>query len=61
MGIVKRAVFGALDEIALHWVMTEKDEKWLDHAARELSTLVMDGVRPRSEAARSGLKKVSGQ
>lgn len=44
MGVFKRAVFGALDEIALHWVLTKKDEKYLDQAAEQLSRIVLEGI-----------------
>jgi TetR/AcrR family fatty acid metabolism transcriptional regulator len=54
LGIFKRAVFGALDEIALHWVITKKNEGFLEHAAEELSRLVLDGatVAEKRAAAR---------
>ena len=44
LGIFKRAVFGALDEIALHWVITKKNEGFLDRAAEQLSRLILDGA-----------------
>lgn len=44
LGIFKRAVFGALDEIALHWVITRKNESFLDHAAEQLSRIILEGV-----------------
>lgn len=48
LGIFKRAVFGALDEISLHWVMTNKGDGYLEQAAGELSRIVLEGasIRP---------------
>ncbi len=47
LGVFKRSVFGALDEIALHWVRTNKAESYLDNAAGELSEMIMDGIKAR--------------
>lgn len=44
LGVFKRAVFGALDEIALHWVMTRKNERFLEQAGQQLADLIMGGV-----------------
>ncbi len=44
LGVYKRAVFGALDEIALHWVMTNKDPRYLKHAAGQLVELMLMGA-----------------
>lgn len=44
LGIFKRAVFGALDEIALHWVVTGKNENFLELASAQLSEIVLGGV-----------------
>ena len=47
LGIFKRAVFGALDEIALYWVITKKDERFLEHAADQLAAIVLEGAALR--------------
>jgi TetR/AcrR family transcriptional regulator, fatty acid metabolism regulator protein len=44
LGIHKRAVFGALDEIALYWIRARQDEAFLEQAAEHLSRLILDGV-----------------
>lgn len=44
LGVFKRAVFGALDEISLHWVVTRKDERYLDHAGEQLSGIILEGL-----------------
>lgn len=57
LGIYKRAVFGALDEIALYWVATRQDEKFLEQAAEHLSRLMLEGVtqaRASSQAEEKG-------
>jgi len=46
LGVFKRAVFGALDEISLYWVLTEhNDGDYLAQAAEQLSSLLLDGTR----------------
>jgi TetR/AcrR family fatty acid metabolism transcriptional regulator len=55
MGVFKRAVFGALDEIALHWVLTRKDETYLETATEQLTLILMKGVEIRgNEAGKAG-------
>ena len=49
LGIFKRAVFGALDEIALYWVVTRKEERFLELAARELSGIILSGISVKNE------------
>jgi TetR/AcrR family transcriptional regulator, fatty acid metabolism regulator protein len=47
LGIFKRAVFGALDEIALHAIMTGKSargEEFLRQAADQLTAIVIEGA-----------------
>ena len=44
LGVFKRAVFGALDEIALYWVIAKKDERYLTEAADQLAKIILDGV-----------------
>lgn len=45
-GVVKRLLFGALDEIALHWVLSRKRYD-LKESAEQLSRILMDGLRAR--------------
>jgi TetR/AcrR family transcriptional regulator, fatty acid metabolism regulator protein len=60
LGIFKRAVFGALDEIALHYVMTgrgAKESEYLREAADQLFAIMVEGVGINHEAsARMGRK-----
>lgn len=55
-GIWKRAVFGALDEIALYWVVTRKDESFLQKAARQLSRMLLEGAEIRDDRGRKETK-----
>lgn len=48
LSVFKRAVFGAMDEIALYWVVAKKDEKYLEQAARELAGLILEGLGAES-------------
>ncbi len=48
LGIFKRLMFGALDEISLYWIITNKDENYLDKAADQLSTLILSGIQTNS-------------
>ena len=45
---VARALFGALDEIALSWLVKGKEKMDLSRAAQQLSHLFVDGLRARS-------------
>ncbi|HZS36931.1 MAG TPA: TetR/AcrR family transcriptional regulator [Polyangia bacterium] len=45
--IISRALFGALDEIALAWLVKGKDRIDLSHAAEQLGLLFIDGLRAR--------------
>jgi TetR/AcrR family transcriptional regulator, fatty acid metabolism regulator protein len=47
-GVVKRAVFGALDEIALHWVLSKKRYS-LEDSAKQLADVFTDGLKPEGE------------
>jgi len=58
LGVFKRAVFGALDEIALHWVRTGKGERYLDNAAQELSKIVVEGIARGSAAKKKSARAV---
>jgi TetR/AcrR family transcriptional regulator, fatty acid metabolism regulator protein len=54
LGIFKRAVFGALDEIALHYVMTNrgaKEGEYLREAADQLTAIMIEGARANHPAA----------
>lgn len=44
LGIYKRAVFGALDEIALYWITTRREEAFLEQAAEQLSRILLEGT-----------------
>jgi TetR/AcrR family transcriptional regulator, fatty acid metabolism regulator protein len=45
--VISRALFGALDEIALAWLVKGKDRIDLSHAAEQLGLLFIDGLRAR--------------
>ncbi len=53
LSVFKRAVFGAMDEIALYWVVAKKDEKYLEQAARELARLMLEGLGARESSGAS--------
>ena len=42
-GVVKRLLFGALDEIALHWVLSRKRYD-LKESAEQLANIIIDGL-----------------
>jgi TetR/AcrR family fatty acid metabolism transcriptional regulator len=49
-GTVKRAVFGALDELALHWIM--RDRRYdLRASSAELADLFIHGIRSKPDAS----------
>lgn len=43
--IVTRAIFGAVDEIALEWVLMKKKSYVLEEAADQLTQLLFEGIR----------------
>jgi TetR/AcrR family transcriptional regulator, fatty acid metabolism regulator protein len=43
-GIFKRALFGALNEISLHWVLRKKDREYLKNGAEQLCEIFLKGV-----------------
>ena len=45
--VISRALFGALDEIALAWLVKGKDRIDLSHAAEQLGLWFIDGLRAR--------------
>ncbi len=45
-GVVKRLLFGALDEIALHWVLSRKRYN-LNESTEQLANIIVDGLRER--------------
>lgn len=49
-GIMKRAVFGALDEMSRYWVLSTKKKHSIDEAARQISDVFIWGMM--SEEAR---------
>jgi TetR/AcrR family transcriptional regulator, fatty acid metabolism regulator protein len=44
-GVAKRILFGALDEIASYWVLTNKPKYNLDEAARMITDIFLDGIK----------------
>lgn len=45
--ILKRAIFGAVDEMALEWVLMKKKRYSMDQAADQLCTMFIEGLLPR--------------
>lgn len=43
--IVKRSIFGAIDELALEYVLTKKKRYEIEEAAAYLSNLLLNGIR----------------
>lgn len=43
--IVKRALFGAIDEMAVEWVLMKKKRYTMDEAAEQLSALFIQGLK----------------
>lgn len=43
-GIFKRALFGALDEISLHWVLRKKGRDYLQSSGEQLCEIFLRGV-----------------
>ena len=43
-GIMKRALFGALDEMARYWVLSEKKKHSIQEAAQQISDVFIRGV-----------------
>jgi TetR/AcrR family fatty acid metabolism transcriptional regulator len=43
--MVKRSIFGAIDELALEWILTKKKRYELEDAAKQLSELLLNGIR----------------
>jgi len=50
--IAKRAIFGALDEMSLYWVLTKRPKYNLEQSIEQISSLFIDGLRTRN--ARTG-------
>ena len=46
--IAKRAIFGALDEMSLYWVLTKKPKYNLEQSIDQISSLFIDGLRTRN-------------
>lgn len=51
--VLGRAIFGALDEIALAWLLSRRRESSLEDAARMLSEMVLHGIRTEDEESES--------
>ncbi len=47
-GLLKRALFGALDEIATHWVLSKNGRYDLQQSAGALTSIFLNGVAVRS-------------
>ena len=45
--LVKRALFGAVDEIATHWVLQKNGKYDLDESAEQISEIFISGVAQR--------------
>lgn len=45
-GLAKRALFGALDEIATHWVLLKNSKYDLEQSAEQIAEIFIHGVRP---------------
>ncbi len=43
--IVKRALFGAIDEMALEWVLMRKKKYTMEEVAQQLCQLVIEGIK----------------
>jgi TetR/AcrR family fatty acid metabolism transcriptional regulator len=43
-GVMKRALFGALDEMARYWVLSSKKKHSIEEAARQISEVFIRGV-----------------
>ena len=46
-GIVKRAIYGAIDELAVNWMLTPKRKYDLKTVAQQISGMFLDGMRRR--------------
>jgi TetR/AcrR family transcriptional regulator, fatty acid metabolism regulator protein len=42
--IFKRALFGALDEISLHWVLRNRNRNYLETSAAQLGEIFLKGI-----------------
>jgi TetR/AcrR family fatty acid metabolism transcriptional regulator len=45
--VAKRAIFGALDEMSLYWVLTRKPKYSLEQSIEQISAFFIDGLRAR--------------
>jgi len=43
-GTFKRALFGALDELSLHWVLTKKGKSYIKGSAEQLCRIFLSGI-----------------
>ncbi len=55
-GIIKRALFGALDEMARYWVLSTKKKHSIDNAALQISDVFIRGLMS-DEARKTYFKK----
>ena len=49
-GIVKRAFFGALDEVSRLWILTPSHSYTLEQTAETISSIFLDGIIDRQES-----------
>jgi TetR/AcrR family transcriptional regulator, fatty acid metabolism regulator protein len=47
--VAKRAIFGALDEMSLYWVLTRKPKYSLEQSIEQISAFFIDGLRARND------------
>lgn len=47
--ITKRAIFGALDEMLLYWVLAKKPKYTLDQSIEQISQFFIDGLRAKPD------------
>ncbi len=55
-GIMKRAIFGALDEMARYWILSTKKKHSIDEAALQISDVFIRGMM--SEEAQKNFRKI---
>ena len=55
-GIAKRALFGALDEMALHFVLTKKSKYSLEETTEQMSHMFLSGILAPGNASEKSRK-----
>ena len=51
--IAKRAIFGALDEMSLYWVLAKKPKYSLEQSIEQMSNLFIAGLRPSKRTTKN--------